>query len=1548
MSQPKPSAEPWSRDFDFVLTKELNRIFGETREPEGKATVRAHEKRLLGLAFSGGGIRSATFQLGVLQALARMKLLPKVDYLSTVSGGGYIGSWLMAWIKNAQSVTDVHAGLHPEWGQQPGHREPREIHFLRQYSNYLTPKLGWLGADTWTVVAIYVRNLLLNLIILGSALAVVLLIPRWVVKGSFFFWHLTPPGLRWIWLVVVIVLLAGAIVAIVYGTRYFGARSEAARRAAVETKLETVKGAWQDSLRQPLILAGASGPTAWHRINFFDNFVLRLQFKMSGGSVGRVYLWHGAKDEVPVPADAEAIYLADPALLSTDACLQIGKLNGRMPVRLPTLKPKESSNEWNDLEIICSKQRCTVRINHETINSDRMKQWAAGGPRESSHQYEGAIGLERRGIEFQNIEVEGIESSLPRGGTQRFVEMLIVMPLFLAAFTATFLLDYGATFVPWPWWWCALLAGGVSALLVVLARAGWLLAYKLISQPDERLDVCGECGQIGLEAIWIALAAGLGGIALWALHFLFSGCSPWEVSVWGTPAIICAFFGTLVLYVGLLGRSLPDERREWWSRLSALLIIGALGWIAIFGTAFYAPVVLEALRTWWTKGTIAFGWIASTVSGLIAARSASTGAEKSNKAIDLIAKVAPYIFVAGFFIFLSVITNAVVAALAGATPQTPSANATLGQFAAHHWQSMDKANHFWPLLWATLAPLGAALLLSRQLDINHFSMHMLYRNRLGRCYLGASNRFRQAQPFTGFSSKDDFPLAELERLPFSEPIPAPYPIINASLNLVGGKELAWQQRKAASFVFTPLYCGYDFPELPPGYCPTDDFAGKPSKISLATAMAISGAAASPNMGYHTSPAPAFLMTVFNVRLGWWLGNPRTQKTWQRSGPLNVLLSLIRELFGLTSETGSYIYLSDGGHFENLGIYELVRRRCRFIIASDAEEDHAFAFGGLGNAIEKCRADFGVEIEIDVEPIRQRSAEGYSRWHCAIGHIHYSEVDDDARDGILVYLKSSLTGDEPTDVLRYAAENREFPHQSTGDQWFDESQFESYRALGCHIAERVFGVVDELEKVGLRKKEELFVDLAQSWYPPSSATSESFTKHTRALVAIYDELRNNKHLGFLSTQIYPEWEVLFKKSEGTLARLGERIFPQAVSKHPKSISDQLPSAPAQLQAGFYLCNSMCQLMEDVYIDLNLEQEFNHPDNCGWMNLFQHWSWAPMFRVSWTISASTYGARFQTFCKRHLNLIMGETSIEFEEFDPKSLPQPKWEDILPLNRLIKRTLLDWRIRKPALPEVLARVDEEVNTILGRLEKHVKLNPIDVIDGKDLKIVDAVITKALSELEKAEELPETDSVGADEEWEWLAVAVLQKLVALGFPSTHGEVTAKAKEIARHILLRSCAILRRRGTAVSQALNLTECDLTELFFVYNPRLISDYRIFRFDLIPGYHVTGSLANVKEQKLKFPIGFALVADYLSQPKLVYFRIQDHLRRIGLARAALRKLIGDKRFSNGKELKLDLKEMHPDAHEVPTGEDREEFERLFDSVKTALEQEGPAFKLRSSV
>jgi hypothetical protein len=222
-------------------------------------------------------------------------------------------------------------------------------------------------------------------------------------------------------------------------------------------------------------------------------------------------------------------------------------------------------------------------------------------------------------------------------------------------------------------------------------------------------------------------------------------------------------------------------------------------------------------------------------------------------------------------------------------------------------------------------------------------------------------------------------------------------------------------------------------------------------------MAISGAAASPNMGYHTSTALAFLMTVFNVRLGWWLPNTRG-KAWQSSSPGFGLFYLLNELLGQTNQERDYVYLSDGGHFENLGVYELVKRRCKVIVACDASEDHGMSFASLGSAIEKCRTDLGIDISIDVEEIRKRDSDGYSSSHCKVGRIRYDQVDKGVAEGVLVYIKSSLKAEVPTDVLRYRDRNEDFPHQSTADQWFGESQFESYRELGHHIAGEVFGVV----------------------------------------------------------------------------------------------------------------------------------------------------------------------------------------------------------------------------------------------------------------------------------------------------------------------------------------------------------------------------------------------------------------------------------------------------------------------------------------------------------
>src|SRR5437870_869619 len=201
---------------------------------------------------------------------------------------------------------------------------------------------------------------------------------------------------------------------------------------------------------------------------------------------------------------------------------------------------------------------------------------------------------------------------------------------------------------------------------------------------------------------------------------------------------------------------------------------------------------------------------------------------------------------------------------------------------------------------------------------------------------------------------------------------------------------------------------------------------QPSGPDIGTAMAISGAAANPNWGYHTSGPVAFLLTVFNARLGWWMGNPRWAKESKQPGPVFALWYLIKELLGQTTGVTRFVNLSDGGHFENLGVYELVRRRCRFIIVCDSEEDGQLTFGSLGDTIRKCRADFGVEIDINPQPIR-RNDKGLSTTHCVVGRIRYPESEQAFSAGMterceepkagehsrgwILYLKSSLTGNE---------------------------------------------------------------------------------------------------------------------------------------------------------------------------------------------------------------------------------------------------------------------------------------------------------------------------------------------------------------------------------------------------------------------------------------------------------------------------------------------------------------------------------------------------------
>jgi hypothetical protein len=331
---------------------------------------------------------------------------------------------------------------------------------------------------------------------------------------------------------------------------------------------------------------------------------------------------------------------------------------------------------------------------------------------------------------------------------------------------------------------------------------------------------------------------------------------------------------------------------------------------------------------------------------------------------------------------------------------------------------------------------------------------------------------------------------------------APLLIVNTAINLVSGDDLAWQERKAASFTFTPLHAGspvVGYRALG-GTADTPKCYGGKSGVSLGTAMTISGAAANPNMGYHSSPVVAILLTLFNARLGAWIGNPADPKRFMHAYPRGQVLPMaLREAFGLTHARGRYIHLSDGGHFENLGLYELVRRGCRWILVSDAGCDEQYAFEDLGNAVRKIRIDLGIEIEFQGFHVGRSkrtsasAADGDSPGeYVAVGTIYYDRRANGAEKGRLLYVKPALFDkDEPIDVRQYGRAHPAYPHESTADQWFSESQFESYRALGEYIA-RIVGLGGNAQEKPPGTIEQLF-DRADAYLKRRGAVAVTTTQ-----------------------------------------------------------------------------------------------------------------------------------------------------------------------------------------------------------------------------------------------------------------------------------------------------------------------------------------------------------------------------------------------------------------------------------------------------------------------
>ena len=583
-------------------------------------------------------------------------------------------------------------------------------------------------------------------------------------------------------------------------------------------------------------------------------------------------------------------------------------------------------------------------------------------------------------------------------------------------------------------------------------------------------------GMAGAGAIWAAehilgwaQNATISGTVSGRIAFLFSDFPPRFLVRSLQPVFytLLAFPGFLLglvlagfLYVGVTSKNRFDGEREWSSRYSAWLLIVIVVWLGLATIVMTSVVVITSV--WGIISTVATGLITGGATA-VAGYSASSPS-KAAKGVDGKPSGQPLVLrvLTAFAVPIAVLAILMVLAAMNA--------AIIGFFIAKF-----PSDRLEVIGAYAVALTGLGFWFSRQIDVNKFSLHAMYRSRLIRAYLGASRRLeeRHPNPMTGFDSQDNLPMEPL--LPGApldvRPVPiaqrAPIHVLNMALNLTASTTLAWQDRQARSFTVTPLHAG----SWGLGYRRTrafnDDqeayFAGAKG-IQLGTAMAISGAAASPNMGYHSSKTVTFLMTMFNARLGWWLGNPgwAGRDKFHDANPTVAISPIFRELLGLTSDRHSLVHLSDGGHFENLGLYEMVLRRCRCIVVADASCDLEFAFDDLGSAIRKIRIDFGIpivfredphELKRAVSPTGEPLSQPHRHWATAV--IKYSVVDQSQADGLLVYLKPTLGGDEPQDVDAYARTASEFPHEATSDQFFSESQFESYRSLGTHTVDNMF-------------------------------------------------------------------------------------------------------------------------------------------------------------------------------------------------------------------------------------------------------------------------------------------------------------------------------------------------------------------------------------------------------------------------------------------------------------------------------------------------------------
>ena len=1067
----------------------------------------ALEMDLCGIAISGGGIRAATFGLGVLQGLAKAKLLPRFDYISTVSGGGYIGSFLSAWVQRSclfEVQDELALGADQTLTTARSEVQPKPVEHLRKYSNYLAPRPGILTYDGWLLVAIYLRNLILNQVAL--------------------------------------LLVAFAIFALV--------------RGVVEVF------SMISNNHQILDFLNLSMPPLFKQLTLAFGFMASMVFAVV--AMSRFYqICTGEGNKNP---SLKSIWLVGTA---TSLTAFFGS-------------------------IACWRQEVLAVL---VISM---------------------IGFGMLGIFCRNDSKEA------------------------------------------PWGFASGAVAGLLAGLLALA------VFKYIP-----MNVAG-------------------------------------LATFGVPIVLFVFVIGEMLFVGLSGKKLEEMEREWWSALNSRLMLFGVAWIALFSIAVYGPclfhIIVSYARSWaLTVSLASIGWVGSILSGLLAAQSAQTGSRSganswTGKALNIVVAATPMLFLVTVFFIVSIlwtwITYDIYALASGSEIGFWNrVNHASPQVFLSDLETFKFLGGWIPVLFAYVLAVPVLYCVSWAftclIGVNRFSLQNMYANRLTRCYLGAS-KTRQPNLLTNFDGNDDLPMSELCRAEYLYTVEkhfryGPIHLVNGALNLNDSpneSQLATQDRKAESFVFSPFASGSNTTK----YCHTKDLA---DDLKLGNALAVSGAAASPNMGYHSAPAITALLTMFNVRLGAWFGNPSNKDTRPKTEPFDGLHLLLSEMFG-TGAKDDYVYLSDGGHFENMGVYELIRRRCRYIVAVDADAAPNF-HENIGRVVRMARIDFDVRIELDSSPITPNE-DGNCEAHVVVGRIHYDNVhepdrtrsendpgfDHDNNQGIIVWISLGMTGDEPEDILNYRAMNKTgFPYQSTSDQFFDENQFESYRALGAHAVDSMlkdlnFPDPDSISNSDpdhpARLRRTSRPELKSASQLDSSCDPMFASLATRSIVGFKEgEQRRQARRNQLSNReffdtIHGHWlprpkkflkeyaglnerymETLEKlRTEASLERLANELY--GFEDRKERLPDTIPLAESLMVA------QMMTLLENVWFALDLEHHYLHPVHRGWKGVFDNWLESPTVKHCWnkmkTAGHSDPGLRqefspvFQQFVSKLASLKNGQ--------------------------------------------------------------------------------------------------------------------------------------------------------------------------------------------------------------------------------------------------------------------------------------------------------------------